>query len=1226
MNMRVTGSYPAGLTSPVDKRIGDAFPVIEEVHRYLDQLKYLAKNGEKFAGKQVEFRSNSEEEAIEWRYENGEWNVLVSFNELVGININSIEARVELLIETARQAIEQTAHQVATEAADAVSAQFTAVVEAQVASVEALKQETVDAYQAGLAAKVSAEEAAVTAATFAENADVSAAESATSANEAEASANAAELSAQNAAAHKVEAGNQAVAAEASATAATEKLGEVSTLHGAVMAASTTASEAAETTATHLVQITALHSAAETFAQAAQLSAEQADSAATAAGVSASDALQFRNETQGFHDAASTMVVDAAQVSADRATVQSLVQEVQLAANQAESNALAAAASADTAVASANAAADSATIAQTSASEILGQVTTLTGRLDEADSIVTTVTALRDETLSYKLAAQDSTVNAQAVAADRAAVADMMGTIAADAASAADSKNQAMTAAASAEQAEVAANTVLTEVQNTAQEIEDSITAAQDVWNAKQDTLVSGTNIKTINGESLLGGGDLVVSGSSNGGQDMPIGGITWMHPEFAPDEFTDNAQRFVRTGTAVAFEPGGKHDAALAAGFGLYDSVKKVGYADVINILAITCVGNVSGSLTLVKDKVVFTPWFNSSGVGVLEFPQHPEVQSITYSHNSYCWSPVLQTWLVGYVKPTAEGKRELCVDRLSRGKWVETYRIDSGVAINTVYVANSFACSSQDTAIFEFTLNGLRYELAIALDTNGAVIGKVLKNEPSIQSNYRRWFAGKDGYVIASKTTANPTVSTFFSSSAETVRQEAVAYKPALQMNKIFDAGATTAMWAVYHEGVWVLLFGNSSYPYYQNTVVTSITGLWGPFTTRVNLSGSYADISMLAYTESGWVGYNSDSQYNQVFITSPDGVSWTTKNKVSAGNVTLLNPLFKDSFVTNEGVYTYSGSGVVRTSTSFAFRGMAANDHGQVFAFSNGIIGFIPHDRQNHLMNLVYTYNSGTGETTFCKTVNGQFFVYMTGVGLLTSTNGVDWAVLVTGLINYIYDVEYLSGTYVVTGAAYGGKNFAYSTDLNSWTTGYIRTTGTIVLRLLNTGERLVALCSTGTAYSETGIEWIQGNSGNFNNTVRSGLVHDGVIDVFMYYNISTVIQWQSVDGGATFTSVKTVTLPTSGNSFLDMCIRKGKWWAIRGDFVYSSSDGNSWSPEPLADVPISNPYPQLIEVNGELRFMTGHDSWLVLDSDSNVPALVGTKLEVVQESGAVGFIRIE
>lgn len=32
--------------------------------------------------------------------------------------------------------------------------------------------------------------------------------------------------------------------------------------------------------------------------------------------------------------------------------------------------------------------------------------------------------------------------------------------------------------------------------------------------SKQDTLVSGTNIKTINGSSVLGSGDLVISGGS----------------------------------------------------------------------------------------------------------------------------------------------------------------------------------------------------------------------------------------------------------------------------------------------------------------------------------------------------------------------------------------------------------------------------------------------------------------------------------------------------------------------------------------------------------------------------------------------------------------------------------------------------------------------------------------------------------------------------------------
>lgn len=41
------------------------------------------------------------------------------------------------------------------------------------------------------------------------------------------------------------------------------------------------------------------------------------------------------------------------------------------------------------------------------------------------------------------------------------------------------------------------------------------TATQTALNAKQDTLVSATNIKTINGSSVLGSGDLVVSGSSS---------------------------------------------------------------------------------------------------------------------------------------------------------------------------------------------------------------------------------------------------------------------------------------------------------------------------------------------------------------------------------------------------------------------------------------------------------------------------------------------------------------------------------------------------------------------------------------------------------------------------------------------------------------------------------------------------------------------------------------
>ena len=37
------------------------------------------------------------------------------------------------------------------------------------------------------------------------------------------------------------------------------------------------------------------------------------------------------------------------------------------------------------------------------------------------------------------------------------------------------------------------------------------TALDDLNNRKQDELVSGVNVKTINGESILGGGDIAIS-------------------------------------------------------------------------------------------------------------------------------------------------------------------------------------------------------------------------------------------------------------------------------------------------------------------------------------------------------------------------------------------------------------------------------------------------------------------------------------------------------------------------------------------------------------------------------------------------------------------------------------------------------------------------------------------------------------------------------------------
>lgn len=59
----------------------------------------------------------------------------------------------------------------------------------------------------------------------------------------------------------------------------------------------------------------------------------------------------------------------------------------------------------------------------------------------------------------------------------------------------------------------AADSVLSSLGKLQKQISDAVTAIS----GKQDTLVSGTNLKTLNGNSLLGGGDLTISGGGGGG-------------------------------------------------------------------------------------------------------------------------------------------------------------------------------------------------------------------------------------------------------------------------------------------------------------------------------------------------------------------------------------------------------------------------------------------------------------------------------------------------------------------------------------------------------------------------------------------------------------------------------------------------------------------------------------------------------------------------------------
>ena len=78
------------------------------------------------------------------------------------------------------------------------------------------------------------------------------------------------------------------------------------------------------------------------------------------------------------------------------------------------------------------------------------------------------------------------------------------------------------------QASLDAKAGVTQVNNIADEVSEkaSTTDLTQGLSEKQDTLESGTNIKTINGESLLGSGNIVISGGGSGGAVDSVNGQT----------------------------------------------------------------------------------------------------------------------------------------------------------------------------------------------------------------------------------------------------------------------------------------------------------------------------------------------------------------------------------------------------------------------------------------------------------------------------------------------------------------------------------------------------------------------------------------------------------------------------------------------------------------------------------------------------------------------------
>lgn len=100
------------------------------------------------------------------------------------------------------------------------------------------------------------------------------------------------------------------------------------------------------------------------------------------------------------------------------------------------------------------------------------------------------------------------------------------------------------------------------------ETDNAITAATST---KQDALVSGTNIKTINGETLLGEGNITIEGGSGGGKAIEAGrGISITTGETA-DTVSFNLPISAITGTDIMYG-GANNSVSISGGSSSYNN------------------------------------------------------------------------------------------------------------------------------------------------------------------------------------------------------------------------------------------------------------------------------------------------------------------------------------------------------------------------------------------------------------------------------------------------------------------------------------------------------------------------------------------------------------------------------------------------------------------------------------------------------------------------------
>lgn len=177
------------------------------------------------------------------------------------------------------------------------------------------------------------------------------------------------------------------------------------------------------------------------------------------------------------------------------------------------------------------------------------------------------------------------------------------------------------------------------VDNTSDANKPISTATQTALNAKQATLVSGTNIKTINGTTVLGSGDITISGGS-GVTDVtatsPLASTGGTNPDISITQANATDDGYLSTGDWNAFN--NKQD-ALSSGTNIktINSTSVLGSGDIAvqpTLVSGTNIKTINGSSVLGSGDLVVGG--GGGGIHVIVKPQTGnQVSTLTASTNS---------------------------------------------------------------------------------------------------------------------------------------------------------------------------------------------------------------------------------------------------------------------------------------------------------------------------------------------------------------------------------------------------------------------------------------------------------------------------------------------------------------------------------------------------------------------------------------------------------------